>query len=40
MPIPAEPALAGQSMLAQWLSVEPALQWPLATSNALHVPIW
>lgn len=40
VPIPAEPALAGQSLLAQWLSVEPALQWPLATSNALHVPIW
>lgn len=39
-PIPAAPALRGQQLLAQWLSVEPALQWPLATSDALFVPIW
>lgn len=39
VPIPAEPALSGQQLLAQWLSVEPALQWPLATSNAVYVPL-
>jgi hypothetical protein len=40
MAIPNLPALSGQFLVAQWLAVEPALGEPLATSNALFLPIW
>jgi cytochrome c peroxidase len=36
LPLPANPALGGQVLFTQWLSLEPSLAWPFATSNALR----
>jgi len=38
-PVPNYPALSGQTLFAQWLVLEPSRQWPLATSNALRIPL-
>lgn len=39
MPLPNLPALSGQVVFAQWLVLEPSQQFPLATSNALYIPL-
>jgi len=37
--LPSVPALSGQTLFAQWLVLEPSREWPLATSNALRIPL-
>jgi cytochrome c peroxidase len=39
VPIPHTPALSGQTLFAQWLVLEPTSNWPMATSNALRIPL-
>jgi hypothetical protein len=39
LPLPNLPALSGQTLFAQWLVLEPSREWPLATSNALRIPL-
>ncbi|HEX6811728.1 MAG TPA: cytochrome c peroxidase [Planctomycetota bacterium] len=39
LPLPNVPALSGQTLFAQWLVLEPSQSWPLATSNALRIPL-
>jgi hypothetical protein len=39
LPLPNLPALSGQTLFAQWLVLEPSRGWPLATSNALRIPL-
>jgi hypothetical protein len=39
LPLPNLPALSGQILFAQWLVLEPSREWPMATSNALRIPL-
>ncbi len=39
MPLPNLPALAGTTLFAQWLALEPSATWPVATSNVLRIPL-
>lgn len=39
VPLPANPALSGQHLYAQWLVLEPSAQWPFASSNGLYIPL-
>ncbi|HEX6811729.1 MAG TPA: cytochrome c peroxidase [Planctomycetota bacterium] len=39
LPLPNVPALSGQTLFAQWVVLEPSQSWPLATSNALRIPL-
>ena len=39
LPLPNVPSLSGQTLFAQWLVFEPSREWPLATSNALRIPL-
>jgi cytochrome c peroxidase len=39
LPLPNVPALSGQTLFTQWLSVEGNPQSPLSTSNALRIPL-
>jgi hypothetical protein len=39
LPLPNLPALSGQTLFAQWLVLQPSREWPLATSNALRIPL-
>ncbi len=39
LPLPNVPSLSGQPLYAQWLVLEPSRQWPVATSNALYIPL-
>jgi cytochrome c peroxidase len=39
LPIPNQAALAGQTLFAQWLALEPSTNWPVTTSNALRIPL-
>lgn len=39
LPVPNLPALSGQTLFAQWLLLEPSREWPMATSNALRIPL-
>jgi len=39
LPLPNTPSLSGQTLFAQWLVLEPSLNWPAATSNVLRIPL-
>jgi len=39
LPLPNLPSLSGVTLYAQWVVLEPSAQWPLATSNALRIPL-
>ena len=39
VPLPAVPSLSGTLLFAQWAVLEPSAQWPIASSNALYIPL-